>query len=92
MIRLLRRGIGLAAESGPVLSHFGDSQLDSFWTFLPAFGTLQLPFDTGSPRCVSRLVPVPPDAALQPATGGPTALLFSPNSAMVSLSGFFPFS
>lgn len=85
LIRLLRRGICLAAESGPVFSHFGDSQRGSFWTFLPVFGTLQFPFDTGSPRCVSRLVPAPPDAALQPATGGATALLLSPNSAMVSL-------
>lgn len=75
------------AESEPALSHVGDSQLDSLWTLLAVSEALQLPFDTGSSRCVSRLIPVPPDAAFQPATGG--LLLFSPNSAMVTLYGLF---
>lgn len=77
----------MEAESEPELSHVGDSQPDSFWTLFTVSDTLQFPFDTGSPRCVSRLTPAPPDAAFQPATGGPAALLFPPNSAMVTLAG-----
>ena len=76
------------ADSEPLLSQAGDPQLDSLWPLFTVSDTLQFPFDTGSPRRVSRLVPAPPDAAFQPATDGPTALLFSPNSAMVTLLGF----
>lgn len=87
LIRLLRRGIGLRAESGPAFSHVGDSQLASVWALFAASGTLQFPFDTVSPRGRSALNPPPAcGAALQSATGGAIRLFFAARSAMVTLS------
>lgn len=76
----------LEDESDPELSHIGDSQMPSVWTLLTVSDTAHLPFDSGSPPCVSRLVAPPPDAAFRlPATGGVT-LFFS------AMDGVFPLS